>query len=242
MSRREGIQFAVGELGGLRGSVYSVWFGQRDIYIAKNDLFEVWKATIHFAKPGKTERVAHSGMTAQFARKHGLSTSRHERAKEQWPGMELLPGSDVILEFRLRVPQSELRRLGTSDLAPLNPEDPLDIRWLPTPPVGGASEVTIISAPPTHAGGCPRREDFADNVFFGRQLASGRFVWLTYHFIPAPSSADLQAYRDYADRNMGKSRQKYRRFVASINCGDRTSSFAEFLTNYGARLSSWVAR
>jgi hypothetical protein len=234
MSRREGIQFAVGEPNGLRGSLYSVWFRETDIYISKIDLYEDWKASIHFGKPGIPYPVRYGGFSGPFAKKHGLSTRRRDRAGHEWPGMELLPGSDVILEFRLRIPQSEIRPLGTADLKPLNPGDPLDVHWLPAPPVGGASEVTIISAPPTHAGGQPRRDDFADRLIYERQLANGRFIWLAHHYIPAPADADLHAYREVVDRQLGDSKVKYRRFVALMDCEDGSAAFAEFVTNYGA--------
>lgn len=239
MSRREGIQFGVGESAGLRGSVYAVWFGPSDIYIAKNDLYEDWKASIHYDRPGKPGRVRYTGITTAFAKRHGLSTSRQDRATNEWPGKELRPGSDVSMEFRLRIPESELRRLGTADLKPLNAGDPLDIHWLPAPPPGGASEVSIISGPPTHVGDRPRRDDFADVLMFERQLTNGRFVWMSHHYIPAPSAADLRRYRTQV---APVGRAKYRRFVAAMDCGDGTSAFAEFTTHYGARQSAAISR
>lgn len=233
MSKRDGIQVAVGGPGGLRGSVYEIWFGPADIYIANGGAYTDWKATIHYERPSKPGRMRYIGSTTAYAKKRGLNTSRKARARSEWSGMDLQPGADVTLEFRLRIPTSELRRLGTANLKPLNAGDPLHIRWLPAPPPGYASEVSIISGPPTFVGPRPRREDFQDKLVFEKQLANGRFVWIVYHHIPAPPSAELRWYRKMAVRKGG--RRKDYRIVASMDCGDGSSAFVEFAAHRDAR-------
>jgi hypothetical protein len=240
MSKRDGIQLAVGEPAGLRGNLYAIWFGPRDIYIAANDRYEDWKTSIHYESPHKAGRLRYSGISSAFAKKLKMSASRPDRTALEWPGIELRPGSDYYLEFRLRVPQSELRPLGEADLMPLNSGEPLDIRWLPAPPPGLASEVSIITGPPSHVGERPRREDYAADVLvLERQLANGRLVWLIQHVIPAPPSDALDAFRRKAAKQSRtfprRGNLSAHREIVAMNCEDGSAAFGEFATDFPRR-------
>lgn len=238
MSPRDGFQLAVGESSGLRGSLWDIWFGDRDIYLASAQFFGEWKASIHFDRPNKPGRVRYTGITTQVAHARGQNSSRAARQDCEWPGIELSPGSDYFLEFRLRVPRSELRPWGTSDLRPLNPDEPLAVHWLAAPPIGFATEVSIISAPPTHSGSTPTREDGAPSVpFIKRHLSNGLFVWFIQHVIPAPTSEAFRAYRHHLMTNRPvidrrKSRSGPARAIVSMDCGDGSGAFAELVVNF----------
>ena len=242
MSRRDGIQLAVGSPTGLRGSLWEIWFGHRDIYLASTHFYNRWKASIHFERPNEPGRVHYIGITAKVAKALGRNSGRESRTDFEWSGIELAPGSDYFLEARIRVAHSELCAFGTADLEPLNRGEPIDVRWLPMPPPGLATEVTIISAPPHHSGSFPPRADGApvDRVH-QRRLSNGRFVWLLQHTIPAPSSQDMQAYRKRVATGQpiiasGEMRSGAARAIVAINCGDGSGAFTEFLIDIrGAR-------
>jgi hypothetical protein len=190
MGRRDGIQLAIGEPTGLRGSLWDIWFGAQDIYVSVDHMFGQWKTTIHYERSNQPGRVRYTGFTTQFARKMRRSLGRADRATYEWPGLELRPGSDCFLEFRLRIPASELRPIGSADLRLLNRGEPLSIRWLPVPRIGPASEVSIISGSPTHSGPRPNRENGApDRLILERRLGNGRIIWIIQHDTPAPSAS-----------------------------------------------------
>ena len=57
MSERDGIQVAIGEPAGLRGSLYDIWFGAKDVYLGASSLVSDWKTSIHYERSDRPGRV-----------------------------------------------------------------------------------------------------------------------------------------------------------------------------------------
>lgn len=136
-----------------------------------------------------------------------------------------MEGQGYFIEFRFRIPECELRRFIVSDSP--------NTHWLPPPPPRMASEVTILSGPPHHAGIPPRREGEGPSELIAEfQLENRRYVWVVHQHIPSPSGAELQAVRKRArteilrlyGNKLGEILPRTR-VTATTNCGD--GSFAE---------------
>lgn len=145
------------------------------------------KVSIHYPRPGKTGTLRYIGYTREFVERKGADLGRPERTHAEWRGVEF--GPSYFVEFRFRIPESELR--------PLAVEDADEVLWLQPPPTGGASEVTILSGPASHEGLHPGRSDGgAIELIAEHRLANGRLVWVQHHHIPAPPEHVLQSYRE----------------------------------------------
>jgi len=117
--------------------------------------------------------------------------TREQRTHLEWPGIEIAPS--YFVEFRFRIPESELRVLDS--------DGSKDVVWVSAPPIGMASEITILSGPPTHQGPVPQRSDGGRiECLLDEQLKNGRRVWVLHHVIPAPSSEDMHKYRQQVYR------------------------------------------
>ena len=188
MSSENVLRIAVGEIDGRRSSTWRIWFGPQDIYASFRVLGGKRKVSIHYPRPKQPNTIRYIGYTKDFtAQSFGKRLSRQERTHIEWNGLEIAP--DYYLEFRFRVPESELRRL-TQDVI-------TKILWLKPPPIGEASEVTILSGPSTHTGIFPQRSDGAImELLLQHQLENGRYVWVLHHHIPAPPLEVMQSHRE----------------------------------------------
>lgn len=119
------------------------------------------------------------GYTKTYAEKQSaVQIARAARTHLEWPGFEFAP--NYFIEFRFRVPESELRELASGD------DD--EVVWLDAPDRGKASEVTIVSGPSTHTGPPPQRDDSGKIELLATRLMekNARMVWVIHHHIPAP--------------------------------------------------------
>ena len=181
------IRIVVGYADGDRASAWRIWFGPADLYVGFRDLSGSRKASIHF--PRETGQVAlrYVGFTRDFA--SAIRTRfvpRQERTHLEWKGAEIAPG--YVVEFRLRVPRSELRPLPMSSGA--------GVTWVEPGPPGTTTEVAIVSGPPaaelhlTFPEGVTRPQLLAET-----QLPAGKSVWvLSYNFV-GPSEPELLELR-----------------------------------------------
>lgn len=141
----------------------------------------------------ESRRRCDIGFTSEREAKHGRSSLLADRAHAFWNGFEF--ALNYFIEFRIRVPECELRRFVAS-------ESP-HTHWLPPPPPRMASEVTIISGPPTHAGLIPSVAGDEHRELIGEfQLPIGRYVWIFHHHILCASPEWLQNAREQAKKEL----------------------------------------
>jgi hypothetical protein len=176
------IRVVVGTSENERSSAWRIWFGPRDIYVGFRGLGGDRKASIHFARTPDQSTLRYVGFTKDFSAKlSGSFVPRPNRTHLEWPGAEISPG--YFIEFRMRVPRSELRPLA---------EDARDVVWITPGPLGTSTEVAIVSGPensdlhvtfPSHVSNPQLMAEI--------QLKCGRTVWvISYHFV-GPSSDEL---------------------------------------------------
>lgn len=104
------LRIAIGEPEGRHSSVLRIWFGPADIYAAFRTFAHIWKASIHYPRPGYVDTVRYVGYTRDYAEKVSPELApipREQRTHSEWRGVEIAPG--FFMEFRFRVPESELR-------------------------------------------------------------------------------------------------------------------------------------
>jgi hypothetical protein len=208
---------------GRRSAAWRIWFGPQDIYAGYRSIAHIRKASIHYERPGQPA-VRYLGNTSEFETQQGRSSRLEDRANAYWKGLQIAP--NYFVEFRFRVPECELRRFVTSESSKTH--------WLPAPRPKMATEVTIISGPPTHSGLIPSMEGSDHRELIGDfQLGNGRYVWITHQHVQCAAPAWLQQARKSAkqalkaDLQSGKIRDilPQTRVGADVNCED--GSFAE---------------
>jgi hypothetical protein len=208
---------------GRRSAAVRIWFGPSDIYAAYRSIANIRKASIHFERPGQPE-VRYIGYTSDFEKSQGRSARLQDRTHTSWKGLQFAP--NYFLEFRFRVPVCELRRFVVNE----SPKT----HWLTPPAPREASEITIISAPPTHSGLMPSMEGANPRELIAEfQLKNGRYVWIVHHHIACASPDWLMKAREAAKRSFkadiqsGKIRDilPQSRIGADVLCDD--GSFAE---------------
>jgi len=226
----DALRVAVGTPEGRRSSTWRIWFGDADIYAAHRSIAHWRKVTIHYPRsPEKPTTLRYGGYTTHYAEKHGLPSSVQERAHAIWPGLEFAP--DYFIEFRFRIPECELRRFTAKESE--------DTHWLKPPPPRQASEVSIVSGPPSHTGLVPQRAGGGDVELIGEfQLANGRFVWIMHHYIPF-SASELKRIRliskDEVNRRAGGRIGQIlpsTRVTATLNCEDGTCAEVELAADF----------
>ena len=111
----------------------------------------------------------------------------------EWPGAEVAPG--YFVEFRFRVPGSELRVLGL--------KDDKNAIWIKRPGQNQGIEVTVMSGPASHIGPPPSRGDGATtDCLAERLLACDRRVWVLCHEINAPSLEEMEGFRSLVRQSL----------------------------------------
>lgn len=227
------LRLAVGQASGRRSSIWRIWFGPADIYAAFRTMAGIRKITVHYPRPESSGTVRYIGYTKDYAEKlTGKSNiKRHERTDVEWPGLEIAPG--YFIEFRFRIPESELR-VFDSDL-------PADVIWLDVPAERMGTEITILSGPPTHEGPIPQRADGNQTqCLLDHTLKNGRRVWVIHHEIPAPSPENMTKYRQQVYANakrqgqlpLARSIHKSSRVSLTMNCGDGSFAEAELAADF----------
>lgn len=190
MSSKNLLRIAVGKPNGRRSATWRIELGRQDIYASFDKLRGKRKAAIHYEK-GDKGPVRYIGYTYEHAQSlmRREEITREMRTDLEWPALEIAPG--FFLEFRFRIPESELRVLDI--------KDEQHVVWLEAPPVGTGLEVTILSGPPDYDGPVPGRADGAPiQCLWDTRLKNGRRVWVLAHTIPAPDK--LEEYRELARR------------------------------------------
>lgn len=148
-TRNDVLRLAIGQPEGRRSGVWRIWFGDADIYVAYRSMGHVRKASIHFPRPPEhPQALRYIGYTSDYAKQVDLPTSVRDRASLIWPGAHI--GQDYFIEFRIRIPECELRRFAGDDIS--------HVLWLPTPSPKTTSELFLISGPPHHSGLAPQKE------------------------------------------------------------------------------------
>lgn len=220
----DALRVAVGDPSGLRSGTWRIWFGPYDIFAGYRSVAHMRKVSVHYPRPGHEGTLRYIGYTSDYSEEHGLPNHLPERAQHAWPGYEFANG--YFVEFRIRIPRTELRRF----LLP----DSRDTHWLPPPPAQNATEITIVSGPPSHEGLVPQMAgDSPRELLAEFRLPNGRYVWIMHHHIPTPSGAEMQAVRERVRQewlNMQRTGTAAKilpktRVGADTNCGD--GSFAE---------------
>lgn len=198
-SQNKVIRVAVGERNGRRSSTWRFWFGPNDIYAGFRVLSGFRKVSIHFPRGNQTNTLRYVGYTKTYAEKlSGGHTSLSQRSHAQWPGGEATNG--CFVEFRFRVPASELRVLDDDNAG--------QTIWLEPPPADLALELTILSGP----GALPitqlqRTDGISVHCIADRLLECGRRVWLVYHLIPAPTKQEFSDYKSLVRKSLVASGQ-----------------------------------
>ncbi len=220
----DAVRVAVGSPTDRRSGVWRIWFGKQDIFAGYRSVAKIRKASIHYERPGQPTQMRYVGYTSEWEEMHGRSTRLADRAHAYWKGMEIAP--NYFIEFRIRVPECELRRFVTNE----SPQT----HWLTPPPPKMASEVTIVSGPPTHAGLIPSMLGDNFREIIGEfQLPNGRYVWVVQHHIECASPEWLRAARADAKSTFKSALQSGQirdilpntRVGAGVDCGD--GSYAE---------------
>lgn len=182
------------------------------------------KASVHYPRPGHGGTLRYIGYTSEYSKEHGLPIYLPERAQHRWPGYEF--ANDYFVEFRIRIPKTELRRFFLHDSH--------DTHWLQPPPARNATEITVISGPPWHEGLVPQvAGDSPRELLADFQLPNGRYVWIMHHHIPTPSGPEMQAVRERIRQEWVRIQRAgiaanilpNTRVGADTDCGD--GSFAE---------------
>lgn len=231
MSSETTLRLAVGAVDGRRSSTWRIWFGPLDIYAGFRSISGVRKVSVHYPRPGKTGTLRYIGFTKEFAEKDvGVPVRREDRTHTEWRGLEIAP--NYFIEFRFRIPESELRHLA-SDQAK-------DVLWLQPPQPGFASEVTILSGPATHVGLAPKRDDGGRvDQLLQHQLQNGRVVWVLHHHIPAPTPEVLRSFRDLVSTQAGgrppadsTESTANHRICLTMDCGDGSAAEVELAADF----------
>lgn len=220
----DAVRVAVGSLAGRRSGAWRIWFGPQDIFAGYRSVAHIRKASIHYERHENPTQLRYIGYTSEWEKSQGKSTRLKDRAHQFWNGQEI--ASNYFIEFRIRVPECELRQFITNE----SPQT----HWLAPPPPRMASEITIVSGPPTHTGLIPSMAGDNFRELIGEfQLSNGRYVWIVQHHIECASSEWLYAAREGAKNTFKFALQSGQirdvlpktRVGCGVHCGD--GSFAE---------------
>ena len=135
-----------------RSSLWRAWGSKKgDVYVTSAEIDSDFKLSLHpsgrchlsfqneqsinAAKSGVHPFVVTEDLPKVFA---GAKSDGHGRFDDIWTPSEIAP--DLVMPFRLCLPESELRPLRREVLGRR------DVRWLPTPGVGRALEVAFMIA------------------------------------------------------------------------------------------------
>jgi hypothetical protein len=233
MSRNKALRIAVGEENNRRSSTWRIWMGPQDIYAGFRVIAGIRKISIHFPRPGLSGTLRYIGYTKNYAQSLSGQTelTREQRTQWEWPGTEIAP--DYFMEFRFRIPESELRLLDCDGAD--------DIVWISPPPEGMATEVAILSGPSTHKGVAPQRSDGARiEYLLEERLPNGRWIWVLHHIIPAPPPEDMRKFRQQVYSEMALHRRlpptvpvgKNTRVNLTMDCGDGSLAEVELAADF----------
>lgn len=225
------LRLAVGSPTEKKSSTWRIWFGPLDIYAGFRTIAGIRKVSIHYPRLHQPNTVRYIGFTKNFAEQNKThKVSRKERTHMEWSGLEFSPG--YFIEFRFRIPESELR--------PITLDNAKDIFWLDKPAIGFASEVTIISGPGSHKGLPPRRDDAGQvDHLLEHRLENGRIIWVVHHHIPAPKPTDLDNWRANIKNNINKNHLSIlrklspnARICVTADCADGSAAEIELATDF----------
>ena len=177
------VRIIVGFPDGERASAWRIWFGPNDIYIGFRDLGGTRKASIHYPPDPTSPTLRYSGFTRDFASrlKNGF-VPRAGRTHIEWDGAEIAPG--FFVEFRFRVPRSELRML--------NSDGASGATWIEPGPLGTTTEVAIVSGPLNHELNLEFTEKISNaQLVTNVALKNGRSVWIISYRIDGPTGDEL---------------------------------------------------
>jgi len=184
-AKRGALRWAVGLQDSLRSSTWRLWGNKKgDIYISTRSLGGILKASFH------RDGNCHVGFTSQYvetARKRFSNVqSRHW---DRWT----IPDDPIVRVVQIAVPASELREF-SSEEAP-------QMKWIPVPPSGSVSVVSVFIAQPGVEMKWPGSAHGAKPL--GVILTARRTTWVVYAQNPIDEDT-----RDWIER--------YREKVASL--------------------------
>ena len=226
------IRISVGSPGGIRSATWRVWFGPADIYAGFRTLGAIRKASIHFPRPGQPNTLRYVGYTRTYAEElHARSVMRHERTNLEWTGGQLQ--NEHLVEFRFRIPHTELR------LLPQESED--KVVWIDGTDTSAMTEVTIVSGPEAQSTEHPVRGDGTPVRVLGKSaLSIGRTVWVLSSKMPGPSEVELRDYRFQARHALAvqgllpqaKATSEGARFNLTFECPDGSAGELELAADF----------
>ena len=162
---RNVFRWAIGSPDGPRSSAWRLWGNKKgDIYVAVRCLGGIVKASFH--RDGKCQ----VGFTDNYA---GTASRRFAVKSRHWETWRL-PVKPVVRILQILVPHSELR--------PFSHRNDRDITWLPTPPEGSVSVVSIFVSAQGIKLAAPNGAP--PETVVGNVRTSSRTAWLVYAHNP----------------------------------------------------------
>lgn len=190
-NRETVLRVGVGDPSGLHSSIARIWLHNSNVYASFRAFAGTWKASIHYPRPGFPKTIRYTGFTLEHARSiapSAMPIDREQRTECEWEGLEIAPG--FFIEFRFRIPHSELRRFDISK------ELLAEVIWVAAPPEGAAIEFLILSGPASYEGPVPVPDNEAPvECLVDERLQDGRRIWVIQYVIPAPTPDAMNTYR-----------------------------------------------
>ena len=175
------LRVGVGLPSGPRSSVWRIWFGPGDVYVAFRNLGAIRKTSIHFPRPRQSTTLRYVGFTKRYAENLAgapMPMLRRQRTHLEWMGTPV-NGSDFHVEFRMRVAESELRVFSQ--------RDDQSAAWLEPPPRGYFGELSIISGPSNQVPNLVAEDGSKIGWILEHQLLAGPRIWVLWHHYPGPT-------------------------------------------------------
>lgn len=128
----DGIRWAIGSSTGKRGSTWRFWGNKKgDFYLSVRTLGGILKTSFH------RDRRCHTGFTSTYANENKLEGSWHI---DRWE----IPDEPFVKALQVVTPVGELEEYKSAEATPM--------KWLPIPPTGFVSVVTIALIRPDYGG------------------------------------------------------------------------------------------
>lgn len=182
MGREKVIRVGIAQEGIQLSAVWRFWLHGSDVYVASRNIAHTIKTSLH-----KTGKFRHAFVTDAASEK--FQSASADRAFSKWdrPAPQARGGT---LLFQLLFPESELH--------PARHAEPMvsDVMWLPRPPAGHVTYVSVLELVPAASGLTPQFSDVvSSSALVSWPTPSGSTVWIMASVAPITAEQEREIVR-----------------------------------------------
>ena len=195
---------------------YKIWTGNNEIYLLERSVGQVFKVSLH--KSGNW----HIAFTLEFINKKGIP--KENRYFERWKAPFNNIGNGVTLAFKIRIPESELRKI------PIDTNEN-KIEWLKAPEKGHYIEIDIIHTKNkvTFPEDWPTKDLMNTSLLKEIKLLNNDSLWILCHYQPTSVQQiiELNDLRTYYQKISENTNAKKPKVIAMLKEDDGSRQFLE---------------